>query len=199
MGCFFFFLSGSPPPPEHLRRIPRETRVRHGGIGKTAGIRATDVPGLVREISAVCVGEGEIFQRFSKNRLRYTIVLSRDFLHRRSRTVRGGGAHAKRSGTGRPAQLGLSVFREPAPDGHTRVARVVRTLHRRLSVGPHTGLLLGRLPVRVQTHRVQREQVAHIGRRMESHVLQLQRNHSHRVSSRRGKRTAGAYWIQLLF
>lgn len=67
---------------------------------------------------------------------------------RRSRTVRRGRADAKRSGAGRPAQLGISVFREPSPDGHSRVAGVVRPLHRRLPVRPHTGLLLRGLKVR---------------------------------------------------
>lgn len=74
------------------------------------------------------------------------------------------------------------MFREPSPDGHTRVAGVVRPLHRRLPVRPDTRVLLRRLEVRVQTDRLQREQVAHSRRRMEPHVLQLQRNHPDRVS-----------------
>lgn len=74
------------------------------------------------------------------------------------------------------------MFREPAPDGHTRVAGVVRPLHRRLSVRPDTGVLFGRLEVGLQTDRLQREQMANSRRRMEPDVVQLQRNHSHRVS-----------------
>jgi len=65
--------------------------------------------------------------------------------YRRTRTVRGGGAHAKRPGAGRPAEPGIPVFRESTPDGHTRVAGVVRPLHRRLSVRPDTRILFGRL------------------------------------------------------
>lgn len=104
-------------------------------------------------------------------------------LCRRSRAVRGGGAHAKRSSAGRPAQFGVSVFREPSPDGHTRVAGVVRPLHRRLSVRPHTRVLFRGLEVGVQADRLQRKQMAHSRRRMEPHVLQLQRDHPHRVSA----------------
>lgn len=104
---------------------------------------------------------------------------------RRSRALRGGGAHAKRSGAGRPPQLGIPVLREPSPNGHSRVAGVVRPLHRRLPVRSDTRVLLRRLEVRVQTDRLQREQVAHSRRRMESHVLQLQRDYPHRVSDGR--------------
>lgn len=109
---------------------------------------------------------------------------------RRTRAVRGCRAHAKRSGAGRPAECGLSVFRESSSDGHTRVAGVVRPLHSRLSVRPDTRLLFGRLEIGLKTDRLQREQMADIRRRMEPDVLQLQRNHSHRVSPTSAVRAA---------
>lgn len=56
------------------------------------------------------------------------------------------------------------MFREPSPNGHTRVTGVVRPLYRRLSVGPDTRVLFRRLAVRVETDRLQREQVANIRR-----------------------------------
>lgn len=110
------------------------------------------------------------------------LLFSRFRRIRRPRAVRRSGAHAKRPGADRPAQLGVPVFREPTPDGHSRITRVMRPLHRRLPFRLDTGFLFGRFEVRIQANRLQREQVAHCRRRVEPDIVQLQRDHSHRVS-----------------
>jgi hypothetical protein len=119
------------------------------------------------------------------NNFIYRLIVTVVLFLRRSRTVCRGCAHAKRYGASRSSQPGISVFRKPSPDGHTRIAGVMCPLYRRLSVWPHTRFLLRRLEVRKQTDRLQREQMAHIRRRVEPHVLQLQRDYPHRVSSYR--------------
>lgn len=100
--------------------------------------------------------------------------------HRLSGSVRRGGVAAKRPGGYRPADDGLSLLREPLPDGPARVPGDVLRLLRRLPGRPRARVLLGRLQ-EPEEDGLQRKRVAPLGWRVESQLEWIQWNHSHRV------------------